>query len=161
MKKLIVTFGGLGLVPGAPGTYGSFAAAILYYLLWLWLGPWVAPVVVVLIIPACFFTVKLWPWMAEEFRKPDPRQCVLDEVAGQWITLLFIPMTLHSLHPLSLVAAGFFLFRGFDVAKPYPVSLLERIPGGWGVLLDDIGAGILSGCGFWVVVLVARLLCGS
>ena len=158
MKKLIVTFGGIGLVPGAPGTYASFAAAILYYLLWLWLGAWGMLVVAVLIVLACFFTVKLGPWMATEFRRSDPRQCVLDEAAGQWIALLFIPLTLYSLHPLSLVAAGFFLFRGFDVVKPYPISLLERLPGGWGVLMDDLAAGISSGCAFWVVVLVARLL---
>jgi len=160
MKKMIVTFGGVGLVPGAPGTYGSLAAAVLYYLLWRWLGSWVILPVGVLILLACVSTVKLWPWMVEEFSRPDPRQCVVDELAGQWVALLCIQLLLPDLNPISLVAAGFFLFRGFDVAKPYPVSLLERIPGGWGVLLDDIGAGICAGGAFWVLVLVYQLLCG-
>jgi phosphatidylglycerophosphatase A len=63
---------------------------------------------------------------------------VIDEVAGQWITLLFVPVTWKTL------AVGFILFRGFDIVKPPPVRQLERLPEGTGIVVDDIGAGIYA-----------------
>ena len=159
-KKWIATFGGIGLLPAMPGTYASFAAAVIYYLLWLGLHDWTRLVAAALIVLAGGVTVALWPWTREHFKGPDPRQYVLDEAAGQWITLLFVPLGSHPAHPAALVAVGFFLFRGFDVTKPYPISAIERIHGGWGVLLDDVAAGVYAGIGFWVLQLLSQLLLG-
>ena len=160
MKKLVATFGGVGLLPGMPGTYASLVAAVIYYLLWLGLGNWALLVIAPLMLLASLLSITLWPWSKQHFKHEDPRQFVLDEVAGQWITLLFVPLMAGAAHPypLALIGAGFFLFRGFDVAKPYPISVLERLPRGWGVLLDDIVAGIFAGVGLWILVLLTRLL---
>lgn len=68
----------------------------------------------------------------------DPQFVVIDEVAGQWITLLFAPVSWKTL------LAGFILFRGFDIVKPPPVRQLEKLPGGTGIVLDDVAAGILA-----------------
>jgi phosphatidylglycerophosphatase A len=68
----------------------------------------------------------------------DPHFVVIDEVAGQWVTLLFVPVTWKTL------AVGFILFRGFDILKPPPVRQLERLPEGTGIVVDDVGAGIYA-----------------
>jgi phosphatidylglycerophosphatase A len=68
----------------------------------------------------------------------DPQQVVIDEVAGQWIALLFAPVSWKTL------LGGFILFRGFDILKPPPVRQLERLPAGTGIVVDDIAAGLYS-----------------
>ena len=136
MKRLLATFCGVGLLPGAPGTYGSFAAAAIYCVVWLALGantPWVMAAPTVAFAAA---SVAITPWAAAYFGRPDPRQFVLDEVVGQWIALMFIPLGPNPTQALSLTAGVFFLFRGFDIVKPFPIRRIERLPGGWGVLLD-------------------------
>jgi phosphatidylglycerophosphatase A len=74
----------------------------------------------------------------KHFDKKDPRKCVIDEVAGQMVSLLFIPYNVY------LYAAAFLLFRFFDILKPFPVKRAERIPGGLGIMLDDILAGLYA-----------------
>jgi phosphatidylglycerophosphatase A len=68
----------------------------------------------------------------------DPQNVVIDEVAGQWITLLFVPVAWQT------VLAGFILFRGFDILKPPPVRQLERLPEGTGIVVDDVAAGVYA-----------------
>jgi phosphatidylglycerophosphatase A len=68
----------------------------------------------------------------------DPQFVVIDEVAGQWVTLLFAPVTWKT------VAVGFILFRGFDIVKPPPVRQLERLPEGTGIVIDDVMAGVYA-----------------
>jgi len=161
MKKLLATFGGVGLLPGMPGTYASLGAAVIYYLLLRRFEQWTPLVVAALTVLAGWLTVVLWPWASDHFKKNDPRQYVLDEVAGQWGALLLVSPFLSAVHPLLVIVAGFFLFRGFDVAKPYPINRLERLPRGWGVLLDDLAAGVYAGIGFWLLVLISGFLTGS
>ena len=78
----------------------------------------------------------------------DPSLVVIDEVAGMWVTLIALPWT-----PVT-VLTGFFMFRLFDVFKPYPARDLEGVPGGWGIMLDDIVAGIYANLAVRVVLLV-------
>jgi phosphatidylglycerophosphatase A len=68
----------------------------------------------------------------------DPQFVVIDEVAGQWITLLFAPVAWKTM------LAGFILFRGFDIVKPPPVRQLERLPEGTGIVVDDVAAGVYA-----------------
>ena len=75
---------------------------------------------------------------ARESGKEDPGFVVIDEVAGQMISLIAIPVDWKYL------VAGFILFRGFDIAKPFPLRRLERLPGGTGIMMDDVGAGIYA-----------------
>ncbi len=75
----------------------------------------------------------------------DPSQVVIDEVAGVWATLLLIPPTVAVASPLTASILAFLLFRVFDIVKPWPISALEHLPRGWGVMADDLAAGLLAG----------------
>jgi len=148
-RKWLATFGGTGLLPGMPGTYASLAAVIIYYGLLRWLGESARIAAAVLAILVSLLGHTLYAWTQQYFKKQDPRQFVLDEVAGQWLTLLVAP---SSPHVLATLAMGFFLFRAFDVAKPFPINRIERIRGYAGVLLDDLAAGLCSAAILWVLI---------
>jgi phosphatidylglycerophosphatase A len=75
---------------------------------------------------------------------PDPGPVVLDEVAGQWLALLVLVAAGHT-PALAEVLAAFLLFRAFDVLKPWPIRALESLPGGWGIVADDLAAGLAAG----------------
>jgi phosphatidylglycerophosphatase A len=140
MRKVwlvIATFFGSGLSPLAPGTCGSLATMLLVYFIEPY---WQAPLYIQLAAIAIVFIVGIPAGSAAEkhFNKKDPGACVIDEVVGQMIALLLVP------HKISFYIAGFFLFRLFDIVKPYPVGKLERIPGGWGIMLDDVMAGLYA-----------------
>jgi phosphatidylglycerophosphatase A len=140
----IGTFFGAGLMKPGPGTYGSVAALLLWFgsihlfhptPLAQTIGTIIAAIVATLIgIPAATI-------VARESGREDPGHVVIDEVAGQLIALIAIPADWkHAL--LSLL-----LFRLFDILKPPPIRQLERLPAGTGIMLDDVGAGILAlGC---------------
>lgn len=140
MNKILVmiaTFFNVGKFPLAPGTLASFITTIVFYLVNVHLKPsiyeQIATIVVLFIIgiPAASASEK-------HFQKKDPGQCVIDEVPGQMISLLFVP------YSVGLYAAGFFLFRFFDIFKPFPVKQADRIKGGFGVMFDDILAGLYA-----------------
>ena len=147
-RRWIVSFGGAGLLPAMPGTFGSLAAAIVFYLLWLAFGGAARWIVLALLPIVGAVAIRLGGWAEDYFKAVDPHQFVLDEVVGQWLTLLFVPL---SAQPLPSIAAAFFLFRAFDVAKPFPIRRMERLPAGWGIVLDDVAAAFYAGIGFWVL----------
>jgi phosphatidylglycerophosphatase A len=129
---------GSGLSPFAPGTAGS-AAALLPWLLLREL-----PMVWVLIIIFAAFVLGVWASnvVIDRLGISDPGVIVWDEFVGQWITLL--PLLLWPAHWLWMLA-GFFIFRVFDVVKPWPCSWADRrVKGGFGVMLDDVLAGVYS-----------------
>ena len=138
-SRLIATFFGIGYCKPGPGTWAATATMLL----WLWLGRFVpvyqhlnlmslAAVIVTLVgIPAATS-------FAKAIGRKDPSQVVLDEVAGQMIAMVGAPLHWQSLL-VSLI-----LFRVFDITKPPPVRELEKLPGGVGIMLDDVGAGIYA-----------------
>ena len=140
MKKIlliIATFFYSGYLPIAPGTWASLVTTVLVY----FISPyWQAPVYIQLAIIFVVFLVGIPAASHAEkhFDKKDPRPCVIDEVAGQMISLLLIP------HSIFLYAAGFFIFRFFDIIKPFPIRHLEKAPHGVGIMIDDIAAGLYS-----------------
>lgn len=143
-RALLATWFGAGLLPIAPGTWASLAALPLAALL-AWLGgPWL-----VLIAAGLVFLVGIWaagPYMAA-LGVHDPTAVVIDEIAGQWLTLAFAP-----LDPLAYLA-GFFLFRVFDVLKPWPINVIDReIGGAFGVMADDVLAGVYAAVVLWAIV---------
>ncbi len=91
-----------------------------------------------LIVAAIAVGIPAASRVARASRTEDPQFVVIDEVAGQWITLLFAPVTWKTL------VVGFILFRGFDIVKPPPVRQLERLPEGTGIVADDVAAGMLA-----------------
>lgn len=99
---------------------------------------WQPGILALLIAVAVAFGIPAATRICRSAGIKDPQFVVIDEVAGQWITLLFAPVTWKS------VAVGFILFRGFDIVKPPPVRQLERLPEGTGIVADDIAAGIYA-----------------
>lgn len=136
---LIIAHLGVGLLPGPTGTWGSAIGVILFWLL----GAIWSPLVWVLLVAGIVLGLKASDEGCREWG-PDPRQVIIDEVSGQTITLLFAPP-----EPLLLVI-GFLAFRFFDIAKFWPMSALERLKGGLGVMADDWAAGLLAGGCLWL-----------
>jgi phosphatidylglycerophosphatase A len=138
---LIGTFFGAGLLKPGPGTYGSISAVLLWYAAAHILHPAPAALAIGTAIAAIFATLIGIPAasiVANESGREDPGHVVIDEVAGQLIALIAIPADWQHA-ALSLV-----LFRFFDILKPPPVRQLERLHGGTGIMLDDVGAGIYA-----------------
>lgn len=141
LAVLAVTFGGSGFSPVAPGTAGSAAATLVIVAL-AWSGHATWWLLVLLALAASVINVALGAWIERYFGRKDPGQVVIDECAGQWLTL--IPTTLWPA-PWWAFLVGFVLFRVFDIAKPLGARRLEKFPRGWGVLLDDVLCGIYAG----------------
>lgn len=120
-------------MPGAPGTAGTLAAVGVVYLLSLAGGTALYSVftlgLVILSFAAAGRCVSI-------FGREDPPEVVIDEVCGFLVCMLFIPLS-----PVNL-ALGFFLFRFFDIAKPFPIRRFEKLPGGYGIVMDDVLAGV-------------------
>ncbi|HLB06214.1 MAG TPA: phosphatidylglycerophosphatase A [Alphaproteobacteria bacterium] len=147
---LIATWFGVGLLPKAPGTWGSLSA-----LLYAWVIQTVAGPVGLAVAFALVFPLGVWAANAYARLKGerDPGAVVVDEVAGQWLTVLVMPPD------LVLYAVGFALFRFFDIVKVWPASLIERrVGGGLGIMLDDIVAAVYAGAALFAL---SGLLTGS
>ncbi len=140
--SLLATWFGSGLLPRVPGTWGSLAALPFAYVLTLAGGPWA-----LLAAAGLVFLVGLWASgvYATANGVHDPGQVVIDEVAGQWLTLVPLALTPFALEPV-LYGVAFLTFRVFDVLKPWPVSYFDQnLPGAWGIMVDDIAAGVYAG----------------
>ncbi len=132
---LIASYFYVGFIPVIPGTFGSLAAFTLYFAL-ISLNQWRLYVLGVTLI--CAIGVWAANRVEADSKIVDPSFVVIDEVAGQLITLFLIPFSWIYL------PAGFLLFRAFDILKPFPARRAEELPGGWGIMLDDIFAGIYA-----------------
>ena len=134
---LVATFFGAGRLHPGPGTWGSLAAALLWWLLAAQLPPSArVPVILFLIVVTTVVGIRAATLEARGCGKKDPQHVVIDEVAGQLVTLIACPILWKPL------LAGFILFRVFDIVKPPPVRSLERLPEGTGIVVDDLGAGV-------------------
>ncbi|MEM1373757.1 MAG: phosphatidylglycerophosphatase A [Pseudomonadota bacterium] len=153
LTRAIVTFGYVGYLRPAPGTWGSLAAAVLAVPLISFGSPALLLGCIVL-----SFALGLWATRRETASGPhDPSEIVVDEVAGQWVALLPIALLFEQrdageAYFYGAVAFAFALFRLFDIWKPWPVSWADRRTDAWGVMLDDIVAGILAALSFLVLI---------
>ena len=137
----IATFFGAGLGKPGPGTYGSVAAMLLWALAGIGLHASPQTLLILLlagIVLSIALGVPAATIAARESGRHDPGFVVIDEVAGQWITLLFSPADWR--HGLTALI----LFRLFDITKPFPIRRLERLPEGWGIVFDDVAAGLYA-----------------
>jgi phosphatidylglycerophosphatase A len=141
--KLLTSSFGLGYLPVAPGTWGSLAPAVIYMTAGILIGPQTAMVsMAVLLVLGCVVTVVCSPKVIAATGSKDPGQIVSDEVAGQALTLLLAQWLMPMTGFCTPTAIGFGLFRLFDITKPWPCRRLEYLPAGWGILADDLAAGI-------------------
>ena len=125
---------GSGYSPIAPGTAGSLVGLVLFWPL----ARRPAAQVLAATVALTLLAVLAAHHVAKVLGRKDPGLVVVDEVAGQWVSLLFLPLTLGT------AVAAFLLFRLMDVLKPWPARDLEHLPGGWGIVADDIMAGVYA-----------------
>lgn len=159
-SEMLLTTGGLGYLRPASGTWGSLPPVIIAYaLILLGIGPgdplaWVYFLVLALICVVYSAACVLLGHEAEAKWGKDPSEVVADETAGQCLTLMFIPAGICNctMTTMGAVLGAFFLFRAFDILKPWPAGAMQKIAGGWGILLDDILAGIMGGVALLIIL---------
>jgi len=134
---LTATFFGIGTLGPGPGTWGSAAAVLIWLAATETVPLSVQPFVLAsMALIAIAIGIPAATRVARASGNKDPGFIVIDEVAGQWITLLFVSVAWKTL------LAAFILFRGFDIVKPPPVRQLERLSEGTGIVVDDVAAGL-------------------
>jgi len=150
MKRILTSCFGLGWLPVAPGTWGSIPPAVIFGLCCQFGTPAVSISILMalLVVAGSIACVRLAPAAIAATGKIDPSEVVADELAGQAVTFLTIslilPTELTAGRIWAIAAIGFLLFRIFDIAKPWPIRKLEKLPQGWGILADDLLAGLFG-----------------
>lgn len=138
MSKIALIFSsgfGMGFIPWASGTFGTLWGVLIFFLS-QGVDPWFFFVGTLIFI---LFSVLVSHLSEKTLGTHDSSIIVIDEVAGYLVTVLFLPFN------WIVLALSFFLFRFFDILKPFPIRQIDRrMPGGWGVVLDDVMAGIYS-----------------
>lgn len=146
LALVLATAAYTGYVPFAPGTIGSIVGVGVYLALAASGARWAVPATIAVVCAA-----GVWAAGRAEahFRTTDPGPVVIDEVAGMLVSLAWIDASAAGL------AAGFVLFRIFDIIKPYPAGRLERLPGGLGIMADDVMAGAYANLALRLLILAA------
>lgn len=138
-STIVATFFYIGRLHPGPGTCGSAATVLLWAAIAHGLNPSLRPFVAIgLAIVVILIGIPAATRVARASSSKDPQFVVIDEVAGQLIALIAVPLAWKSF------LAGFILFRVFDIFKPPPVRQLEKLPEGTGIVLDDVAAGIYA-----------------
>lgn len=136
---LVATFFGVGYLRPGPGTYASAITVLCWWGISHWVAPaWLVPVEIAASVAIMLLGIPPSTVVARESGVEDPGFVVIDEVAGQMTSLIAVPLDWKYL------LASFILFRGFDITKPFPLRRLERLPGGTGIMMDDVGAGVYA-----------------
>ncbi|HXK12163.1 MAG TPA: phosphatidylglycerophosphatase A [Vicinamibacteria bacterium] len=130
--RVVATAFGSGYAPIAPGTAGSAVGLLLFWPMAALAWPWQLLASTLVFLVGALAAGRVATLVGLE----DPGLVVVDEVVGQWVTLTALPFT------PATAAIGFLLFRVMDVVKPWPARDLERLPGGWGIMADDVAAGV-------------------
>lgn len=147
LADVVATAGGAGLVPAMPGTAGAAVGVLIYVASALW----DLPRAYLILLPV-LTVAGVWAAGRVELRYGhDASRIVIDEVVGQMLTLGFVARPTTGRIAVAAIL-GFLLFRFFDILKPFPIRRLEQLPGGIGVMADDVGAGLYA----FVVLLIAE-----
>jgi len=133
LGRVVGTGLGTGYSPLAPGTAGSFVALLI----WIALPPLSAGQQIALVAVGFAVGIPLCTSLEKDYGH-DPHQATWDEFVGQWVSLFLLPRTLPYL------AAAFLIFRALDVWKPFPAYRSQKLPGGWGIMVDDLIVGIYT-----------------
>src|SRR5699024_1582324 len=153
LKPTIGSFFYAGFLPNAPGTWGSFFALFFIYFIGVY-SPWYGIALFTL------FCSLLTLWVAEACEETwggDPSPLVLDEFAGQGMAFIVISLAAPPFNIYLLLVAGFVFFRFFDIKKPLGVNKLQQLPGGVGILVDDLLAGFYAYICLEILIFVVSL----
>jgi phosphatidylglycerophosphatase A len=134
VARIVATVFGGGYAAFAPGTVGSAVGVLLFWPMAHAGWPWQVAASAVLFVVGSLAAGRV----ARLVNRKDPGIVVVDEVVGQWVTLTALPFT-----PVT-AGLGFLLFRVMDIVKPWPARDLEDVPGGWGIMADDVAAGVYA-----------------
>ena len=152
IQKLFVTVGGVGFLPLAPGTWGSIVGVLLVILVSVFADlEFTSSYLFISIITGVFFLGVYASKELEPEWGEDPQQIVVDEVIGVWIAMAYIPFNWYNLL-LALI-----LFRIFDIWKPLLIRKMEYAGNGWGVMLDDVLAGVYANVVLNAIILVMNV----
>ena len=144
---LVATFGGIGRLRPGPGTWASATTAVLWAAIaYVVAPPLRIPLAIAVAVLATLAGIPAATRVSRAAAVKDPQFVVIDEVAGQLIALIAVPLGWKTF------LAGFILFRAFDILKPPPVRQLERLPEGAGIVLDDVAAGIFAFIGMHLLL---------
>ncbi|UGA55459.1 phosphatidylglycerophosphatase A [Vibrio sp. VB16] len=150
---LLATGFGSGLSPIIPGTMGTLAAIPFYFLL----VQLPLPLYIILVVISCFIGVKICQITSDDMGTHDHGSIVWDEFSGFWITMSFVPMMNLPVTEWKWLVSGFVLFRFFDMVKPWPIGWLDkRVHGGFGIMIDDIVAGVMA----WIALFLVGTYAG-
>jgi phosphatidylglycerophosphatase A len=145
--SLTATFFGIGRLRPGPGTWGSAAAVALWAAASYGINPSLrTPIAIALAVLITLIGIPAATRVCRASGTKDPQFVVIDEVAGQLIALIAVPLAWKTF------LAGFILFRAFDIVKPPPLRQLEKLPEGTGIMLDDVGAGIYAFVGMQLLL---------
>ncbi len=134
LAKVFGTSFGTGYIPFASGSFGSLLAILIY-----WYVPHFSDPLILASMIVLFLILGIWASTTlEEFYGHDPSEVTIDEVVGQWIALFMLPKT------LAAISIAFISFRVFDILKIEPINKLQKLPKGFGVMMDDVMAGIYA-----------------
>lgn len=144
LSMIFSTFFGAGFFPVAPGTAASFITMLIYKLGFYKLSwPFQALIIVFLVIAGAAASTRY----GRLLNRKDPGRIVIDETCGQLIALFLVTPGWKEL------LLAFILFRIFDILKPYPIKKLEALPHGWGIMADDVGAGLAAAVSLRLILL--------
>lgn len=144
LSMIFSTFFGAGFFPVAPGTTASFITMLIYKLgLYKLSWPFQALIIVFLVIAGAAASTRY----GRLLNRKDPGRIVIDETCGQLIALFLVTPGWKEL------LLAFILFRIFDILKPYPIKKLEALPHGWGIMADDVGAGLAAAVSLRLILL--------
>lgn len=136
---VVGTFFGAGFGRPGPGTWASVATSLLWYGLAHFANPTSLPAIAAITaVGVTLIGIPAATRVARALGKEDPSQVVIDEVAGQMVAFIYVPLHWHN------ILAALILFRAFDITKPFPIRRLEHLPEGTGIMLDDVGAGLYA-----------------
>ncbi|MBN1233498.1 MAG: phosphatidylglycerophosphatase A [Candidatus Coatesbacteria bacterium] len=141
LSLIFSTFFGIGYIKVAPGTFGSLSASILYLILYNPRAGDESNAEFNLLVITCilFILGTVFSWIAaRSLNDKDPQIIVIDEVLGMAVTYLFLPKT------IPVIVTGFILFRLLDIIKPFPAFQAQNLPGGLGIMCDDLFAGVYA-----------------
>ncbi|MBI4810631.1 MAG: phosphatidylglycerophosphatase A [Ignavibacteriales bacterium] len=145
ISKLLATGFYSGYSPIAPGTAGSLVGLAIYLI-----PGFENTILFSVVIVLTFIIGVLTSKQMEQALGEDPPPVVIDEIVGMWISLLFLPKSFF------LIVVAFFLFRIFDIIKPQPARFVEKFKSGWGIMLDDVVAGVYSNIVTQLIILVIQ-----
>ena len=125
----------IGKLPLAPGTWASILAVLFWYFLFQYVNHFVLPAISIFLFLIGGIASDT---IVKDSKEHDPSRIVIDEWVGQWVALSMMPVNIRT------VIVAFVAFRIFDIIKHGPVRKMEKIPGGWGIMADDVMAGIMA-----------------